>query len=104
MSLVTSASSFISNIEVRSATCSKHPSIFTVEYRSSACLHAGSSCALRQPMGSLAGENLPWKGTLKQSRALSLTSHSVSLVGMQMVLKISGRLHIALDFIVVDLS
>jgi hypothetical protein len=55
-------------------------------------------------MGSLAGENLPWKDILKQLKALSLTSHSVSLVGMQMVSKISGRLHTVLDFIVVDLS
>jgi hypothetical protein len=54
-------------------------------------------------MGSLAGENPPSKDTLKRSRALSSTLHSVSVVGMQTVLKISGRLRIALGSIVVDL-
>lgn len=55
-------------------------------------------------MGLLAGENLLLKDTPKRSRALSPTLHSVSVVGMQMVLRISGRLHTALGSIVVDLS
>ena len=97
--------SFQHHLEPRGASHSVyHAVIFIFEYRSSACLRAGSSCALRQSMGSLGGEKPPSKDTPKQLKVLSPTLHSVSLVGMQTVSKISGRLLTALDFIVVDLS